>query len=141
MRHEPRLMRFRSAILAIAGMIMVSAAGAFVSYLSIEAGVAATSLGGVTARAPADDDWLGPGDTVDRFVATPLIRDVADWAGLEDSFEIAGSAGPGSATFLDPIVAAEIACVLLTILTVVVAAQRLAEFGPRRDGGVGTGDD
>lgn len=137
---EPRMSGFRSAILAIAGMIVVAGAGAAFSYLLIARGVAATSFRGVAERSPSGDGWMWPGDAVDRFVSTQLFRDVADWTGFEDSFETADPGGPDAAEFLDPITAAEIAFPLLVILTVVAAAQRLAEFGPVRGGRDGSGD-
>jgi hypothetical protein len=132
MRHERTLNRFRGAMLAIAGMIMVSGVGAAFSYLLIESSFAATSFGGVAEGAGSRDGWPCPDHTVDHMVATRLFHDAAEWTGLESSLETADRGGPYSVAFPDPIEMAEILFPLLTLLVVVSVSQRFAEIGPRR---------
>ena len=129
MNRERTLNRFRGAMLAIAGMIMVSAVGAGFSYLLIESSVAATSFGGVAAGVGSRDGWPCPDHMADHFVATRLLHDAAEWTGLETSPGTADPDGPHSVAFLDPIATAEIVFPLLTLLVVVTVSQRLAENG------------
>jgi hypothetical protein len=128
MRNERPSHRFRGAMLAIAGMVTVSAVGAMFSCLLVESSLATPSFAGAAVGAGSRGGWPRPDDAVDRLVSTQLFQEVAAWTGLS----AAGQDDPRPAAFLDPIETAEIVVPLLTLLVVVTAAQRFAESGPRR---------
>jgi hypothetical protein len=112
MRQEPGLGRFRTAVLAIAAMIVVSGVGAISSYLLIDNNIAIDRVASWPSAHDDQDCWLCPDDALGLFVSGQLL---ADWSGLM------------SADHPDAVDAAEITFPILTVLAVVATAQRLSE--------------
>ena len=127
MRNEPGRSGFRLATLAIAGMITVSGAGAMSSLLLIDNRI------GATPESPTSEprEARPRPDGMTKFVvANQVVTDAADGTGNGDE---AGAGDLELAGFPDAFAAIEIVVPLLTVLAVVSAAQRFAEFG-HRDG-------
>jgi hypothetical protein len=109
MRHEPGLERFRTAVLAIAAMIVVSGAGAISSYLLIGDNIAIDRVASWLAARDDQDCRLCPDDALEVFVSGLLPGDLE------------------SADHPDAVDAAEITFPILTVLAVMATAQRLSE--------------